>query len=282
MQENKYIELDFKIYPLEPYRDILVYELSNRGFDAFVETEFGVVTYASKEQFNDENIDTILRDLEQSDCQISCQKQDVEIKNWNKEAEKELAPIVINRECIICKSDFEPEQKYTYKILIDPKMSFGTGHHPTTHLMIENMLNYSFQDKVVFDVGCGTGVLSILAEQCAAKEIHAIDINTLAYENAEHNILLNKSKNITLHLGTLPTSNIKIKADIILANLNRNVLLEEMELYFTTLNSKGHLLISGFIDTDGPLLLEQAKKIGFKKLSVEKMEDWAFLSLYKI
>ena len=147
MQENNYIELDFKIYPLEPYRDILIYELSNKGFDAFVETDFGVITYTSKEQFNEENIDLILRDIEQSDCQISCRKQNVEIKNWNEEAEKELAPIVINRQCIICKSDFEPEQEYAYKILIDPKMSFGTGHHPTTHLMIENMLNYSLQES---------------------------------------------------------------------------------------------------------------------------------------
>jgi ribosomal protein L11 methyltransferase len=170
-----YIGYYFTVTPLEPGVEILIAELGYAGFESFVETEKGVTAYIQKEEWNERILDSI-EILKSEEFEISYDFEDIEQTNWNEEWEKNFNPIVVDKRCAV-RAPFHDKFDTEYDIIIEPKMSFGTGHHETTHMMIQHILNYDFKDKTVLDMGCGTGVLAILAEMRGATSLEAIDID---------------------------------------------------------------------------------------------------------
>ncbi len=252
--KKKYKEYSFHLNQPEVFRDIFIAELSEKGFEGFTETEDGFIAYTSEEISPD-----FLK--EKYPVSFEYEVKDILPRNWNKKWEEQIHPLVIDNKVYI-RTSFHPEENFPFVITIDPKMSFGTGHHETTELMIRQMLEMDFQEKTVLDMGAGTGVLSILAEKLGAKEITAIDIDEWAYENMMENFDLNNTKHITPYLGGATLLKDPEKFDIILANINLNILMQDFESYAKSLKKGGQLLLSGFLNQDIPVLKEKAKKFG--------------------
>lgn len=248
-----YINLSATIKPLEVGRDILVAELSEIGFESFVETENGLEAYIQSNQFKLEAVKN-LRIINNSEFTVAYSTKTIEDQNWNEAWEKSFNPINVENRCYIRAKFHEKPTDIEFDIIIDPKMSFGTGHHETTYLMIKRLLALDVTNKKVLDMGCGTGVLAILAKMKNAKYIEAIDIDEWAYNNTIENIRNNNCKEIVVKQGgaELLKDN---KFDVILANINRNILLKDMSKYAKSLSTNGDLLLSGFFNVDRNLLL---------------------------
>ena len=242
-----YFEYDFTVSPIEPVRDILIAELGELGFESFVETEQGLLAYIQKEDFSGVVLDELYV-FQNPDFQISYTSKDIQQQNWNAEWEQNFKPITVGKDCMV-RAPFHSQEKARYDIVIEPKMSFGTGHHETTHMMLQHLLDNDFRDKSVLDMGCGTGVLAIMAEKKGAGQIDAIDIDEWCYLNSLENVERNHCKNIEVHQGDASLLKGK-KYDTILANINRNILLKDMETYSNILNEGGELYLSGFYVED--------------------------------
>lgn len=274
-----YINLSATIKPLEVGRDILVAELSEIGFESFVETENGLEAYIQSSQFKLEAVKN-LRIINNSEFTVAYSTQIIEDQNWNETWEKSFNPINVENRCYIRAKFHEKPTDIEFDIIIDPKMSFGTGHHETTYLMIKRLLDLDVTNKKVLDMGCGTGVLAILAKMKNAKYIEAIDIDEWAYNNTIENIRNNNCKEIVVKQGgaeLLKDNNF----DVILANINRNILLKDMNKYAKSLSTNGDLLLSGFFNVDRNLLLEEAAKLGLKNSYTEEKKDWLMIHLIK-
>ena len=269
-----YIGYYFKVKPLQPGVEILIAELGYAGFESFVETEEGVTAYIQKEECKSSILDDI-QILNSDEFEISFTFEDIEQTNWNAEWEKNFNPIVVDDSCTV-RAPFHEQSNTTYDIVIEPKMSFGTGHHETTHMMIQHILKNDFKNKSVLDMGCGTGVLAILAEKRGAKPIDAIDIDNWCYLNSIENVERNKCEYITVHEGDSSLLKNK-KYDIIIANINRNILLKDMEIYASSLNKKGMLFLSGFYNSDIPIIETECEKYMLKL--DEKLERNKWVSL---
>jgi len=266
-----YIAYHFEIAPLVPARDILVAELGLLQFESFAETEHGVIAYIPKSDWNP----NILHDvpvLNSGEFTIVYNKEIIEPINWNKEWESNFEPIEIDNTVSI-RAPFHEEGKLKYNILIEPKMSFGTGHHETTHLMVKHLLKIDLEDKKVLDMGCGTAVLAILAEMRGATLLDAIDIDPWCYENSVENTARNNSQNIKVYEGDVALLKDK-KYDVIIANINRNILLQDMKQYAASLSENGVLLLSGFYSEDIPLIEEEANKYKLTKDLVLERNNW--------
>lgn len=266
-----YLEFDFLVNPPQPGGDILLAALSELGFESFVEKEDGLLAYIQKTDFAPHDFEQ-LPILKHPDIEITWSKKEIEQQNWNKEWEKNFRPIQIGKTLSI-RAPFHPKENVKYDIVIEPKMSFGTGHHETTHMMLQQVLKHNFESKRVLDMGCGTGVLAIMTEKKGAAQIDAIDNDTWCYENSLENVARNQCKNIKVWHGdaTLLKPN---KYDVILANINRNILLRDLPIYAQTLQKKGVLFLSGFYNSD---LAEITKKCEALGLSFEKnleMGEW--------
>ena len=230
-----YYELSFTYTsPIEKeiINDVLAAELGEIGFESFTESEKGLLGYISEALYDKKTLDDKLADFPLENTRIDYTSKWVESKDWNEEWEKNyFKPIRIGNECIIRASFHEAEPGYTYNIIIDPKMAFGTGNHETTYLMISEMLKLDLEGKELLDMGCGTAVLAILARLKGAKRVAAIDIDEWAYNNALENIRLNHTEDIQVALGGAE----KIKEfglfDIVFANINRNILLNDICQY---------------------------------------------------
>ena len=269
-----YIGYYFKVKPLQPGVEILIAELGYAGFESFVETEEGLTAYIQKEECKSSILDDI-QILNSDEFEISFTFEDIEQTNWNAEWEKNFNPIVVDDSCTV-RAPFHEQSNTTYDIVIEPKMSFGTGHHETTHMMIQHILKNDFKNKSVLDMGCGTGVLAILAEKRGAKPIDAIDIDNWCYLNSIENVERNKCEYITVHEGDSSLLKNK-KYDIIIANINRNILLKDMEIYASSLNKKGMLFLSGFYNSDIPIIETECEKYMLKL--DEKLERNKWVSL---
>ena len=262
----------------DPYSEELLAYLSLFPFEAFEELDNTIHAYILNKE---------LTSLVVSDINILCKKYnvsftsvDVEDVNWNATWEANFRPVIVRDFCTV-KASFHteiPDTKYT--INIDPKMAFGTGHHETTYMMISEMEEIDFYDKRVLDYGCGTGILSILAEQLNAKSIDAIDIEEQAIENTIENISLNKCNIIKAHLGTIDIIDIAMY-DIVLANINRHVLLSSVQKLVGILGNDGILLLSGILISDIPVIQEAYKKY-FKIEIINKRGEWSCLKMIKI
>ena len=278
MSNTIYIGYYFKVQPLQPAVEILIAELGYAGFESFVETDEGVTAYIQKEDWNA----TILEDIQilnSDEFEISYTFEDIEQTNWNEEWEKNFNPIVVDNKCSV-RAPFHKQPNTEYDIVIEPKMSFGTGHHETTHMMIQHILKNDFTDKSVLDMGCGTGVLAILAEMKGAKPIDAIDYDNWCYLNSLENVERNNAKHITVIEGdasVLPGKHY----DIIIANINRNILLNDMKTYANALNTNGILFLSGFYNEDIPIIEAECNKQGLNHVETLERNNWVALKFEK-
>ncbi|HLT32772.1 MAG TPA: 50S ribosomal protein L11 methyltransferase, partial [Aquaticitalea sp.] len=238
-----YMGYEFKVFPLEPATEILIAELGYAGFESFVENEAGVIAYIQKNEWHEQILDDI-QILKSDEFDINFSFGEIAPTNWNEEWEKNFSPIIVDGRCSI-RAPFHPKPDMEFDIVIEPKMSFGTGHHETTHMMVQHILRNDFKDKSVLDMGCGTGVLAILAEMKGAKPIDAIDYDNWCYLNSLENVERNGCKHISVLEGDAALLNGR-SYDMIIANINRNILLKDMPIYVKSLNINGTLLLSGF------------------------------------
>ncbi|RKE90792.1 50S ribosomal protein L11 methyltransferase [Ichthyenterobacterium magnum] len=269
-----YIGYYFKVLPLQPAVEILIAELGYAGFESFVETQEGVTAYIQKEEWYDTILDEI-HILKSDEFQISYAFEEIKQTNWNAEWEKNFNPIIVDDICAV-RAPFHEKFNTQYDIVIEPKMSFGTGHHETTHMMIQHILKNEFADKSVLDMGCGTGVLAILAELKGAKPIDAIDIDNWCYINSLENVERNNCKRISVYEGDASLLSGK-KYDIVVANINRNILLNDLKTYASCLNENGMLLLSGFYKDDIPIIEAKCNKHKLRHVETLEKNHWVSL-----
>lgn len=266
-----YIGYYFNVTPLQPAVEILLAELGNVGFESFVETETGLEAFIQKEEWNPDILDDIYV-LNSEEFKINFEYKEIEQVNWNTEWEKNFEPITVDNICHV-RAPFHEQKNLQFDIIIEPKMSFGTGHHETTHMMIQHLLKLDIKSKKTLDMGCGTGVLAILAEMKGAQPIDAVDIDNWCYLNTQENIERNNCKHITPYEGDVAI--IKTKAyDLIIANINRNILLNDMPKYVKALNKEGDLLLSGFYKEDLNLIQESCISLGLTFVNLLERKNW--------
>jgi ribosomal protein L11 methyltransferase len=275
MKNPIYISYTFNITPRDPATEILIAELGYAGFESFVENKEGVIAYIQKEEFKEDILDDIFI-LKSDEFNIEYQKEEIAQVNWNSEWEKNFNPILIDDTVYIRAPFHNKLPNIKYDIVIEPKMSFGTGHHETTHMMVKHLLNIDFKDKKVLDMGCGTGILAILAEMLGANPIDAIDIDNWCYLNSVENAERNQCKNISVFEGDASLL-INKKYDVIIANINRNILLNDIKTYANSLNENGILLLSGFYQEDIPIIDAEVSKFNLKLQTIEERKNWVAL-----
>lgn len=274
MPNNIYLAYNFKVKPLQPGVEILIAELGYAGFESFVETEEGVTAYIQKEDWNASILEDI-QILNSSEFKIAYTFEKIEQTNWNEEWEKNFNPIIVDGVCAV-RAPFHDKFDTQYDIIIEPKMSFGTGHHETTHMMIQHILKNDFKNKSVLDMGCGTGVLAILAEMKGAKSIDAVDYDNWCYLNSMENVERNNCKHIMVIEGDASVLKDK-KYNIIIANINRNILLKDMKTYVSCLNKNGMLFLSGFYNDDIPVVQAECEKYMLKFEEKLERNNWVSL-----
>ncbi|PWK18323.1 50S ribosomal protein L11 methyltransferase [Xanthomarina spongicola] len=274
MSNTIYIGYEFKVSPLQPATEILIAELGYAGFESFVETDEGVTAYIQKDEWHDAILEDI-QILDSDEFEISFTFNEIEQVNWNQEWEKNFNPIVVENLCSV-RAPFHEKPTTKYDIVIEPKMSFGTGHHETTHMMIQYILKNDFEGKSVLDMGCGTGVLAILAEMKGANPVDAIDYDNWCYLNSLENVARNNCKHITVLEGD---ANLLVdrKYDVIIANINRNILLNDMEQYTKCLNPNGVLFLSGFYVDDIPIIEAECNKFQLNLVESIEKNQWVAL-----
>ncbi len=273
-----FMEVKFNIEPIEPARDILMAELSELGYDSFEEDEDGLKAYIEKERFDSTKIRSLYV-LNDRHFKISFDSSELPDTNWNAEWEKSYAPIDIDSKILVRALFHPPSDHHEYDILIDPRMSFGTGHHSTTRLMLRNALQKDLEDKTVLDMGCGTAVIAIFCKMCGAKDVLAMDIDENCVRNSMENCIMNHVE-IDVQKGEAHSLN-GLQFDIIFANINRNVLLEDMVRYTDSLNDNGTLVISGFYEQDIKVLREKARSCGMEFINKAQELEWCALEFVK-
>lgn len=280
---NDYIEVRFSISPYEEaYADVLSAILADSGFESFVAAPDGLTAYVSQRLYDRDTIDTAILNFPIDGVTITHRDILVEGRDWNAEWEKNyFKPIVIGNRCVVHSSFHSDVPVAEYDIVIDPKMAFGTGHHQTTTLMIEALLSFPLDGKAVIDMGTGTGILAILAAMRGASPVTGIEIDEAAYVNALENIRLNRQPQINIVLGDAARLADVAPADVFIANINRNIILADIEAYAARLKSHGTMLLSGFYESDVEILLNAAKPLGLSYISHDKKDDWTCLRLQK-
>jgi ribosomal protein L11 methyltransferase len=271
---NIYLGFHFSVEPKEIGSEILVAELGELPFESFIESDLGIVAYIQK-QFWTENILDDLHILSSPEFQISYTIEEIDQVNWNEEWEKNFEAIEVDGICHV-RAPFHPKTDAKYDIVIEPKMSFGTGHHETTHMMIQHLLETDVKGKKTLDMGCGTAILAILAEMKGAQPIDAIDIDNWCYLNSIENATRNNCTQITVYEGDADLLKDK-KYDLIIANINRNILLNDMQTYVDCLNKEGILLLSGFYNEDIPFIDASCTEKGLTYVKKFERNNWVSL-----
>jgi ribosomal protein L11 methyltransferase len=276
-----FIQVNFSFEPFEEFMaDILAAELAEIGFDSFVPGENGMQAFIPESKFNENSLKDAI-DNYPLEVAILYEIVTVASKNWNEEWEKHyFEPIVIGEECVIHSSFHKDIPLAKYDIIIDPKMSFGTGHHETTSLVIGEILKMDLTNKKVLDMGCGTAVLAILAAMRGATELLAIDIDNWCTENSLENIALNNVSGIEVKLGGAELLE-GLHFDIILANINRNILLADIEKYAACLSSGGKLYMSGFYKADIPVIEAEVNRNGLELIDFKEKNNWVVVKSVK-
>lgn len=260
------------------YSEILMAEIAETGFDTFLENEKGFEAYVEQNKYDKEKLHAV-KDKYGQFTPVVFYQDKIEKKNWNEEWEKNCEPIIVDERCLIRAAFHQPEKKYPYEIIITPKMSFGTGHHQTTYLMVKNQLGMDYKNKTVMDAGCGTAILSVMASKLGARHVEAFDIDEWSVINGKENADVNGCNNISIRQGKISDLTFEGNFDIILANINKNILLVEMAQYTAYLNPGGLLLLSGFYEKDIPDLLAEANRYQLKQVHSDERENWAALLL---
>jgi ribosomal protein L11 methyltransferase len=260
------------------YLEILMAEVAEAGFDTFMEIEKGFEAYVEEVKFDNEKLQEI-KTKYTSLTPVEYTFDKIEKQNWNDEWEKSYQPINVEDKCLIRAHFHKADKKYKYEIEITPKMSFGTGHHQTTYLMVKNQMEIDHNNKIVMDAGCGTAILSIMAAKLGAQKVEAFDIDEWSVINGKENIEVNGYTNIHQRQGKISDLSFDDNFDIILANINKNVLLQEMAQYAAYLKPGGLLLLSGFYEDDIADLLLEANKYKLVEVRRDERERWAALLL---
>lgn len=269
----KYLKLTIDTTNLPEYQvDVIIYELGEIGFESFETTPNALHAYIRQTDFTPQRLIGIVEQ--------PYQIEEMPDKNWNEEWEKNFfQPIVIGSECVIHSTFHTQVPTAKYDIIIDPKMSFGTGHHATTSNMIGWILQDDMQGKNVLDMGCGTGVLGILTKKKGAQSVLAVDIDPWCFENAQESAQLNQT-DIAIALGDASLLAGK-NFDIILANINRNILLNDMHAYVACLSAGGVLYMSGFYTEDIPVIAQCAQQLGLTQVGVKEQNNWVAVKFVK-
>ena len=272
-----YIAYDFNVSPKEPATEMLIAQLGYVGFESFVEQDYGVTAYIQKQEWNSKILEDVFL-LHSNEFNITFEHNEIAQTNWNEEWEKNFNPIQVD-DLVSIRAPFHTNPSLQFDIVIEPKMSFGTGHHETTHMMVQHLLALDLDTKKVLDMGCGTGILAIFAEMKGAKPIDAIDIDSWCYENSLENIQRNNCNHITVYEGD--ASVLKEKYDVIIANINRNILLSDMKTYTDCLNENGVLLLSGFYKEDIVIIEDEVNKHGLTFETMIQRNNWVALKYVK-
>ncbi len=268
----EYLEFTFVVKPLQPASEILIAELGAVGFESFVETEEGILAYIQKTEWREGMLDEVTI-LDSPEFDIVTTQKEIAQENWNETWESNFQPITVGEECAV-RAPFHKPFGVPFEIVIEPKMSFGTGHHETTFMMLQFLLEAHCEGKRVLDMGCGTAVLAILAAMKKASEIDAIDIDTWCVGNSEENIQRNDCGHIKVQQGDATALPSKATYDIILANINRNILLQDMKTYVNGLKKGGELYLSGFYKEDVPIIKNCCNNLGLQYVSHKEKNNW--------
>lgn len=277
----KYFEVTFTAQPCnEIITDVLSAVTAEIGFESFVACEGGVQAYIQQSLFSEEALKNVLADFPLPDTTISYTISEPEDKNWNEEWEKNFfQPIVIENRCVIHSTFHKDYPQAEYDIVINPQMAFGTGHHETTSSILGELLDADLKGKSVLDMGCGTSILAILASMRGADPVTAIDIDDWCVNNSRDNIQLNHINNITVELGDASLLNGREPFDVIIANINRNILLNDMAAYAACMHSGSEIYMSGFYVQDIPAIREKGESLGMEFVHYREKNNWAAVKL---
>ena len=275
----EYTEIDIRVSPVVPFTDILVARLNEIDFESYIEDDNGVKAYVQTHLLDENTVKEIINEVAKL-CDLSFSISKVKQENWNKNWENNFKPVHINDKCVIRAHFHNTFPDLEHEIIITPKMSFGTGHHETTFLVMNEMFAMDFKDKTVLDMGSGTGVLAILAAKLGATSLIGIDFDQWAFENAVENAQINAISTISFLHGD---SNLigDEKFDIILANINRNIILQDIAIYVKAMNTNSEIIFSGFLKQDIPLILEKSKQLGLDLVVSKYKNKWQMLHLKK-
>lgn len=270
----QYIQVTFKFNTIEEYqRDLLINDLADIGFNTFEDTENGFSAFIEGGSYNESSLKSLLLAHEE-ELTFSYSVTEIAGENWNEQWEKNFEPLVISDQCYVRATFHAPRPEYPYEIVIDPKMAFGTGHHQTTTMMMEYILSMNLNGKLVLDMGCGTGILAFLAAKKGAAQLTAIDYDPVCYESTIENAALNNINNVNILCGGKEVIPAEIY-DVILANINRNILLDQIDRYSQVLKSGGEIVFSGFYETpDLQMIKEACLPAGMQYKDHKKINDW--------
>ena len=279
----KYFEVTFTILPYsETASDVLSALTAEIGFESFVECEGGMQAYVQQSLFDEAALKAILSDFPMPDTQITYTITEPEDKNWNEEWEKNFfQPIVIEGRCVIHSTFHKDYPKAEYDIVINPQMAFGTGHHETTSSILGALLEADLKGKSVLDMGCGTSILAILASMRGADRVTAIDIDDWCVNNSRDNIALNHLHNITVELGDASLLKGREPFDVVIANINRNILLNDMHAYVDCMHSGSEIYMSGFYVEDIDAIRQCGENLGLEFVGYREKNRWAAVKLIK-
>ena len=270
-----YTEIAFTCQAIQDWQqDLLISDLADIGFDTFEETDAGFNAFIPEPNFNLATLETLLSQLP-VEVSLSYDVKNVAHQNWNKLWEENFQPLIVADTCYVRATFHESKaEQFLLEIVIDPKMAFGTGHHQTTSLMMELLLEEEVNGKKVLDMGCGTGILGILALKLGAESVVAIDNDPVCTDSAIENAKLNNVGSFIVTCGD-STSIPEVNFDLLIANINRNILLDQLLHYSKVLSQKGVLFLSGFYDgEDLAILTEKAKSLGLKYSSHKSRDNW--------
>ena len=285
----KYIQVKFTAEPdSQDVRDIIAALAAEVEFDSFTDEPDGLVGYCQEDLFNKETLTEIIQSLPIPDVKVSFEAAKAEDKNWNEEWEKAgFDPIIIDDRCAIICKNMEEDATATYpqlekipmKITIDAQQAFGTGTHETTQMIVSLLLNQDLKEKRVLDCGCGTGILGIVAAKCGAKEVVSYDIDEWSVRNAEHNAELNGVELDVLEGDRRVLSHVSGVFDVILANINRNIILEDIDEFVSVMTTESKIILSGFYEQDAEAIIQKANELGLKENQRLLNHDWCCLLL---
>lgn len=279
---NDYEEVKFSLNPCsEIYTDVLAALLAEEGYESFLADESGLTAFIRAEKFDSDTVDRVVGEFP-LDTRISTTHSLIEGQDWNSEWEKNyFKPIAVADRCVIHSSFHTDVPRCQYDIVIDPKMAFGTGHHATTSLMLEQILDADIEGKKVVDMGTGTAILAILAKMRGAAEVIGIEIDPPAYENAVDNVSLNNTGDITLILGDAAALDGISDVELFFANINRNIITGDISRYARSCRKGAVMFLSGFYTDDIPVVAEAASNVGMEYVSFTERDRWACMRLIK-
>lgn len=275
-----YIEVALHLNPFYPWNEVFVAYLSDLDFESFQEDKPILKAYISESHFNNLKFENLITEFRSKELQFSYELNKIPQQNWNAVWESQFEPVIIENKLRILAPFHEKNNFFGKTIFIEPKMSFGTGHHQTTYLMCRTMFDLDLNNKFVLDMGSGTGVLAILAEQLGAKYIEAFDIEPWSVENCDENAIRNECTKIKSLLGDV--DKVQGQFDVILANINKNVLKRHIPYYSQLIRSNGQLLLSGFFMSDGNEIKDCAMENGFEFVNSENQDGWSMHQFIKI